>query len=90
VFGDLSSLVEAASLTFLFTFATVNYLAWRERAGQRLFTAAGALLASAATIALTIRLAQHQPGSLAALACATLIAIFGRPYILKWASDPAR
>lgn len=83
VFGNLSSLVEAASLTFLFTFAVVNFLAWKENAGLRIFTATGALLASAATIALTIRLGRQQPWSLAALACTTLIAIFLRPYILK-------
>jgi len=84
IIGNLSSLVEAASLTFLFTFATVNYLAWKEKAGHRFFTATGAILASAATTTLTIRLAQQQPWSLAALTCTTLIAIFGRPLILKW------
>lgn len=83
VFGSLSTLVEAASLTFLFTFATVNVLAWKGKAGHRFLTAAGAILASAATIALAIRLAQQQPWALAGLASITLLAIFVRPVILK-------
>ncbi len=83
VFGNLSSLVEAASLTFLFTFAVVNALAWLKHAGHRWITGAGALFASAATVALILRLAQQQPWSLAALAAVILIAVFLRPYLLK-------
>lgn len=83
VFGNLSSLVEAASLIFLFTFATVNVLAWSEKAGHRYLTASGAVLSIAATIALSIRLFREQPWSLAALCCVILIAVFGRPYILR-------
>jgi amino acid transporter len=83
VFGNLSSLVEAASLTFLFTFAVVNALAWLQHAGSRWITGAGSLLASAATVALIIRLSVQQPWSLAALAAVILAAVFLRPYLLK-------
>jgi len=41
--GSLSSLVESASLAFLFTFAVVSAIAFTQRAGSRLLTAAGAL-----------------------------------------------
>ncbi len=83
VFGNLSSLVEAASLTFLFTFATVNFLAWKEKAGHRFLTGTGAIMAAAATISLTVRLVEKQPWSLAAIAGTTLIAVFLRPYIIR-------
>ena len=41
--GTLTTLVEAASLAFLFTFVVVCGLAFRARAGGRIVTAAGAL-----------------------------------------------
>jgi amino acid transporter len=87
IFGNLSSLVEAASLTFLFTFTTVNFLAWKAKAGHRFMTASGAIMAAAATIALTIRLAKEQPWSLAAIIATILIAVFLRPYILRKSNE---
>jgi amino acid transporter len=83
VFGNLSSLVEAASLTFLFTFAVVNALAWLQNAGHRWITGAGSLLASAATVTLIIRLFHQQPWSLAVLAAVVMAAVFLRPYLLQ-------
>ncbi|MFH2050443.1 MAG: APC family permease [bacterium] len=56
VFGTLTILVEAASLAFLFTFAIVCGLAFRQRAGWRLITGFGALSGAAAFIALGVRL----------------------------------
>ncbi len=83
VLGNLSMLVEGASLTFLFTFATVNVLAWKAKAGHRIITATGAVLASAATVALTVRLANEQPWSLAAIGVAILVAVVLRPCLLR-------
>jgi hypothetical protein len=40
-------------------------------------------MAAAATISLTVRLAQEQPWSLVAIATTTLIAVFLRPYIIR-------
>lgn len=81
--GNLTTLVEAASLAFLITFAVVCGLAFRESAGIRLFTGFGALSASAASIALVKRLLDTAPTALALLAALTLVAIFGRPLLLR-------
>lgn len=81
--GALSTLVEAASLTFLFTFAIVGGLAFRVRAGSRVVTAFGALTATAALMALVMRLIETDPLALAFLAFLVLIAVFGRPILLR-------
>ena len=81
--GDLATLVEAASLAFLITFAVVCGLAFRESAGVRLFTGFGVLSASVASVALVQRLLETAPTALALLAALTLFAIFGRPLLLR-------
>lgn len=81
--GAVGTLVEASSLTFLFTFAIVGGLAFRERAGSRVVTGFGALSAAAALIALVVRLIQTDPVALAVLGLLVLIAVFGRPVILR-------
>jgi amino acid transporter len=81
--GSLSTLVEAASLAFLFTFTVVNALAFHQRAGRRVFTLPGAILGGAATLALIGRLVEENPIGLAFLAFLVLVAVFGRPLILR-------
>ena len=81
--GTLSALVEAASLTFLFTFAVVCGLAFRERAGHRALTGFGALAATAATVALIVRLVGSDPLALAFLGVLVGIAVFVRPVVLR-------
>lgn len=83
--GALATLVEAASLTFLFTFAVVGGLAYRERAGSRVITGFGALAAALALIALVVRLIETDPVSLAVLAVLVFVAVFGRPVLLRHA-----
>lgn len=81
--GDLSGLVESASLAFLFTFAAVNFMAarWtRRRTWVAWAGTVGALLAGAA---LAWRLASQHPWSLALLAGLILAAVFLRPWLLK-------
>ncbi len=82
VIGTLGILVESASLAFLATFTVVCALAFRVRAGHRVFTGIAALLAFAATIALAVHLALDDPRPLGALAGLVLVAIFVRPRIL--------
>jgi len=82
-FGSLTSLVEAASLAFLFTFGVVCGLAFKNEIGNRLFTGFGLVTASAAIIILIIQLVQNDPVSILALIILLLIAVFGRPIILK-------
>lgn len=81
--GTLSALVEAASLSFLFTFAVVCGLAFRARAGSRFVTGLGALATTAAAIALVYRLANHEPLALGFLAAVVGIAVFVRPVLLR-------
>ena len=86
--GSLSSLVESASLAFLFTFAVVCGLAFLRRAGSRLLSGAGAVGAGAATAALVVRLGRTAPVALGAFAAMVAVAVFGRPLILRMIRGP--
>ena len=81
--GGLSDLVEAASLAFLVTFATVNVLAAMHTDHRRWVGAAGACGAAAAAIGLCIRLAETRPVSLAVMGILVVIAVAGRPLIMR-------
>lgn len=81
--GSLSVLVEGASLAFLFTFAVVGGLAWRERAGVRAITGFGAVTAAAAAIVLTVRLARTEPIALVFLSVLVVVATAGRSFVLN-------
>ncbi len=81
--GTLASLVEAASLSFLFTFTVVCGLAFRQRAGLRVITGFGALAGAATSVALIVRLISTDPLALVFLGLLVLIAIFGRPVLLR-------
>lgn len=87
VVGTLTSLVEAASLAFLFTFAVVCGLAFRQRAGRRIFTGLGSLAAAAASVTLIVRLVQTDPVALIFLAVLVAVAVFGRPLLLRRARE---
>jgi len=82
VVGSLSTLVEAASLAFLFTFAVVNVLAFRHLHHGRWVSAAGALGAGAATVLLVWRFAHRDPVALAFLAGVVVLATAGRHVLL--------
>jgi len=88
--GTLTSLVEAASLAFLFTFAVVCGLAFRQRAGLRAVTGFGALAGAAASVALVVRLIETDPLALALLGLLVLIAVFGRPVLLHHVKTESR
>ncbi|MFC1719675.1 APC family permease [Pseudomonadota bacterium] len=81
--GTLTTLVEAASLSFLFTFAVVCGLAFRQRTGLRAVTGFGVLAAAAASITLIVRLIQTEPLALIFLGLLVLVAVFGRPLLLR-------
>jgi amino acid transporter len=81
--GTLTALVEAASLSFLFTFAVVCGLAFRQRTGLRAVTGLGAMAAAAASLALIVRLVQNTPLALISLGLLVFIAVFGRPILLR-------
>lgn len=81
--GSLTTIVEAASLAFLFTFTVVCGLAWQQRCGKRFFTGAGTLAGAAACVTLVVRLVENDPVALGFLVVLTLVAVFGRPLILR-------
>ena len=83
VVGSLNSLVEAASLAFLFTFAVVCGLACWEKVGRRLITGFGSLFAGLASLALIVRLIRTDPTALAFLVVLVVVALFGRPLLLR-------
>jgi amino acid transporter len=83
VIGSLDTLVRAASLTFLFTFAVVCALAFREAAGSRAVTGFGAVACASATVALIVRLSETDPFALVALLGLAALAVFGRAALLR-------
>ncbi len=83
VVGGLGQLVEAASLAFLFAFASVNVIAARETERWRLMSWTGAALAVVAAAALVVRLSLTAPISLAVLGALVLFATAGRALILR-------
>jgi amino acid transporter len=88
--GTLTTIVEAASLTFLFTFTVVCGLAFRQRAGVQVVTGFGALAGATASVALIIRLIQTNPLTLVVLSILGLIALFGRPVLLRHIKTKSR
>ena len=83
VIGSLSVLVEAASLAFLFTFSVVCAVAFKERAGHRWLTGFGSAAAGLSAAALLVRLATTEPWALGFLSLLVLLAVFGRPWLLR-------
>ena len=81
--GSLGSLVEAASLIFLGTFALVNFIAAR-KLKQNLYRAIGIAGAASATLALlvlTVREGITHPLGLAAIALVVALSVWLRPQL---------
>jgi amino acid transporter len=74
--GSLTSLVESASLAFLFTFAVVSGLAWQARAGSRWITGFGVISGAVSIVALIVYLVRTDPHALLALGVLCAIAVF--------------
>jgi len=83
VVRGLGQLVEAASLAFLFAFASVNIIAARQTEGWGWVSWVGALLAIVAAVTLIVRLAMNEPFSLGILGGLVLFATAGRVLILR-------
>lgn len=81
--GGLADLVESASLAFLFTFAVVSGLAFAEGAGSRVVNALGVLGSGAAAVTLVVRLARTAPVALGVFAGMVILAVVGRPLLLR-------
>lgn len=81
--GGLTTLVEAASLVFLLTFAVVGAIAWRQRIGRRPVAVVGCLAAGMAGLALTGRLALEAPLALAAFVALVAATLFAQPRVAR-------
>lgn len=81
--GSLSSLVEAASLAFLFTFGTVNLIATQFSDVRRWIPRLGTAVAILVALVLMVRLAITATIPLIILLVLAAIAIFGRSAILE-------
>lgn len=83
VIGSLSSLVEAASLAFLFTFGIVNWIAFRESDRRKWIPLLGIIIGILVGLALIFRLFISKPVALAGVLGLVLLIILGRPYLLS-------
>lgn len=83
IIGSLTSLVEAASLSFLFTFGLVCWLGYREKTKNRWFPLMGVILAFLVGISLIGRLIVTKPIALSVFVLIMLLIILGRPFLLK-------
>ena len=83
VIGSLSSLVEAASLVFLFTFGIVNWIAFRESDKRKWIPLMGIIIGIVVGLALIFRLIISKPFALAGILGLILLIVMGRPYLLK-------
>jgi hypothetical protein len=81
VIGSLGTLVEAASLTFLFTFCTVNLIAWHERIPFSWISLVGAAGSAVSCVVVTWRLWQSAPYYLAGIGAMVFLAIVIQPVI---------
>lgn len=80
---DLSGLVDAASLIFLFTFGTVNYIAFIQRIRYFTLSLLGAIACGLAMVADIIFQLQNDPIPLLILLGVTILIITLRPLLLK-------
>jgi amino acid transporter len=81
--GGLTTLVSAASLVFLGTFAAVATIAFRQRAGNRVAAALAATGSALAAIVLIGRLLLTEPWTLAVLGGALAAAVAGRTWVAR-------
>ena len=83
VIGSLSTLVDAASLIFLLTFGSVNFLAFQQKVTYRWLSMAGALGCLVAIGLSSYVQWKENPVPLIVIIVLILLTLIGRPYILK-------
>ncbi|MCB9284557.1 MAG: amino acid permease [Lewinellaceae bacterium] len=83
VIGSLSALVDAASLIFLITFGSVNFIAFQQKVKYRWFSLGGTLGCLIAIVLSSYVQFRENPIPLILIIVLILLALIGRPYILK-------
>lgn len=85
--GSLGTLVDAASLIFLITFGTVNYLAYRQRIAYRYLCLFGTIGCLAAVVVSSIEQVQTAPGAFAVVLIFLFLSLLGSSLLLKRKDD---
>lgn len=81
--GSLSTLVDAASLIFLITFAFVNYISFKQNMKYRILSLIGSIACLIAIILSCYEQFQNSPIPLIIILVLIFLALIGRPFILK-------
>src|SRR5680860_832763 len=81
--GSLSTLVDAASLIFLITFAAVNYISFQQKMKYRILSLIGSIACLIAIVLSSYKQFQDRPIPLIIILVFIFFALIGRPYILK-------
>ncbi len=83
IIGSLNALVDVASLIFLFTFATVNYISFQQKMKNRWLSLIGAIACVIAILISSYTQLQNNPILLMIIVVFIGLAFIGRPFILK-------
>jgi len=83
IIGSLGSLVDAASIIFLFTFGTVNFIAFQQNVKFKWISLIGSICCGLAVIADITQQIEKIPYSIIGLMVISVSLFIFRPYILK-------
>jgi len=81
--GSLSTLVDAASLIFLITFAIVNYISYQQKVKHRIISLIGSIACLLVILLSSYEQFQQKPIPIIIILVLIFFAIIGRPYILN-------
>jgi len=79
----LSTLVDAASLIFLITFAIVNYISYQQKVKHRIISLIGSIACLLVILLSSYEQFQQKPIPIIIILVLIFFAIIGRPYILN-------
>jgi len=81
--GSLDTLVDAASLIFLITFAFVNYISFQQKMKYKLLSLIGSIACLIAIILSSYDQFQNKPIPLIILLVLITLVFIGRPFVLR-------
>ena len=81
--GSLSTLVDAASLIFLITFAAVNYISFQQKMKYKILSLFGSIACLIAIMLSSYNQFKERPIPLIIILVFIFLALIGRPFILK-------
>ena len=81
--GSLDTLVDAASLIFLITFAVVNFISYQQKMKYRILSLIGSISCLIAIILSSYEQFQNRPIPLIILLVLITLVLIGRPFILR-------